>query len=791
MVTPRTETERAVFEVWKELRPDEAFVFGLDECAGRLFIPTQRRVDSLLAKISRIRKSATSPIERKLLASFGASLELREPARLPQTLLESLFGYMIKEGVKANHMRTLATDGRKALDATRRRVRGPTAPGMRALVQLACSGLDEILKVVEGELRNKDARAAVQALVAANARYAKAFDLPGFSPAGTFDETYGLFKRAGCGLGRARSYPRALRDLWDYTQTPAQVEAAGLRMLRRELRVVPEIPEGAWIRSGSAESASGPFEQRVGLVERSRGGEAWEAERLRVPRVRGDERLDGGPCILVAELAFHDLQDLIEATARELDKRPHARSGRTAHPPAGRVEGLPAIGGKSAHVIRLDALFDHVAEEGFEQRLREAGRFSQLEARAVRSEEFPLDWVLRRLLDSRNPGQDRLHPRLGRDEQVAGAFVDTEHERLVRPQLLPEVEHRPLGLGPRRQHSTVVIAGRQLRMRPTRRYGSRNGEYAVHSVFVCADDRSSGACLGGIGGRDRVAHSNLPSDKDLGAKPSPMNQPGEHASSRQAFEVGARLAQTDAAEPNVAHEKLPADEMVQRRSPRDDVPPRLARCDRKLAIAGHRLDCFGFDQGDLPPRPGPVGVRARRSEVPVALEAFPLDRADGLHGLHRVLRLRREVDRDDLAVPRGPAGHRAANCVGDLTIAYPGAARIASASISTRTCGSINRLTWSKVAAGRICWKNSACARPTFSQSSMFVTNMRVRITSSSWAPASARAASIVRKMWTAWPYASPGATTFPSGSVAVVPATATWLPMRTTREYPTIGSQG
>src|SRR5213594_1035001 len=54
MVTPRTETERAVFEVWKELRPDEAFVFRLDECAGRLFIPTQRRVRSLLANIARI-----------------------------------------------------------------------------------------------------------------------------------------------------------------------------------------------------------------------------------------------------------------------------------------------------------------------------------------------------------------------------------------------------------------------------------------------------------------------------------------------------------------------------------------------------------------------------------------------------------------------------------------------------------------------------------------------------------------------------------------------------------------
>src|SRR3989475_1119444 len=235
MVTPRTETERAVFEVWKELRPDEAFVFGLDECAGRLFVPTQRRVDSLLAEISRIQKSATSPIERKLLASFRASLELREPARLPQTLLESLFGYMIKEGVKASHMRALAADGRKAIDASRKRAHGPTAPGMRALVQLACNGLNEILKVVESELRDGDARAAIEALIAANRRYAKAFDLPGFSPEGTFDETYALFKRVGCGLGRSRSYARALRDFWDYTQTPAQVEAAGLRMMRREL----------------------------------------------------------------------------------------------------------------------------------------------------------------------------------------------------------------------------------------------------------------------------------------------------------------------------------------------------------------------------------------------------------------------------------------------------------------------------------------------------------------------------------------------------------------------------
>src|SRR2546428_5725619 len=91
----------------------------------------------------------------------------------------------------------------------------------------------------------------MESLIVANRRYAKAFDLPGFSPEGTFDETYALFKRAGCGLGRSRSYARALRDFWDYTQTPGQVEAAGLRMTRRS---APALQ-----RSASRRARDAPF----------------------------------------------------------------------------------------------------------------------------------------------------------------------------------------------------------------------------------------------------------------------------------------------------------------------------------------------------------------------------------------------------------------------------------------------------------------------------------------------------------------------------------------------------
>src|SRR2546425_6933731 len=108
MVTPQTETERAVFELWKDLRPDEAFVFGLDDCAGHLFIPTQRRGGAGLAQNFPIPKAAANAIERKGPPPFPAPPQPREPPPPPPTLLQSPLGSKIKKRVKEDHIRTLA-----------------------------------------------------------------------------------------------------------------------------------------------------------------------------------------------------------------------------------------------------------------------------------------------------------------------------------------------------------------------------------------------------------------------------------------------------------------------------------------------------------------------------------------------------------------------------------------------------------------------------------------------------------------------------------------------------------
>src|SRR2546429_9122531 len=102
MVTPRTETERAVFELWKELRPDEAFVFGLDECAGRLFIPTQRRVDRPLGQNSRWPKTAARPLKTKIRAPFRARLRPPETAPPPPTIRATRCRDILKKDVQEN-----------------------------------------------------------------------------------------------------------------------------------------------------------------------------------------------------------------------------------------------------------------------------------------------------------------------------------------------------------------------------------------------------------------------------------------------------------------------------------------------------------------------------------------------------------------------------------------------------------------------------------------------------------------------------------------------------------------
>ncbi len=236
MIEPRDRAERETFNLWKRLHPDSAYIAGVDECAGKFFVPTEGEVRQSIADARAIARTTQDPRTRKFLRALEARLVLAEPCRMPESMVGSLFGLMIKEGVREEHVVPTLKAGARALDGERRRLgKRRWATGQRALTQLATSSLEGILGVVAKELGNEEGRHAIDAARAALRRYREAFALEGFRPAGSFAETYAFYREHGCDLGRQKTYGRALRDLWDYAETPAQIEAAGLRMLRAEM----------------------------------------------------------------------------------------------------------------------------------------------------------------------------------------------------------------------------------------------------------------------------------------------------------------------------------------------------------------------------------------------------------------------------------------------------------------------------------------------------------------------------------------------------------------------------
>ncbi len=273
MGAARSPAEQQAFDLWATLHPDDAYVSGVDETVGKFFVPTFGNVRKARQRIAKARRSTKDVTLRKFFVSLDAGLTLPEPARLPESMVASFFGYMIKEDVVPGHVAALAAAGAKALDAERLRRAGTRwTAGMRALVQLSASGLEDLVGIIEKQLqlggRNPEALASIAKLRDALLRYRRAFDLPGFRPEARFEETYAFLKENGANLGRARTYSRSLRDLWDYKETPAQVESAGLRMMQQELprfRAMTVAMAGDLHCDPSPEAVVGALHSKAGL----------------------------------------------------------------------------------------------------------------------------------------------------------------------------------------------------------------------------------------------------------------------------------------------------------------------------------------------------------------------------------------------------------------------------------------------------------------------------------------------------------------------------------------------
>jgi hypothetical protein len=235
---PKSTIEASILDLWKELDPSAAFIGGLKEYAGRMPLPDFPHLESMTRKIDELSSKSETRSQKRLLASLGANVKLAlmgEAQIPPDIAISAFFAHLIKEGMVATHLTSLANETARALRAYAST--GPSRPcptGIKILTSIRCAGLLEVGDMLKKQTRSKQLQSAVQSMVATVNDYSQKFGVTGFKNSG-FDEIVEICSREGCDLGRSSYYADALANLYDYSESPTELEARGMSMLDREL----------------------------------------------------------------------------------------------------------------------------------------------------------------------------------------------------------------------------------------------------------------------------------------------------------------------------------------------------------------------------------------------------------------------------------------------------------------------------------------------------------------------------------------------------------------------------
>src|SRR3989441_11143634 len=102
---PASPVESEIFEFFKESDPSGAYINGLKERVGKIFIPSRKNLDRLSRRVEELRVKAENKPQIKGLDAGAAWITLNEPHQAPHSVLNAFFGYMIKEGIVNSHMK--------------------------------------------------------------------------------------------------------------------------------------------------------------------------------------------------------------------------------------------------------------------------------------------------------------------------------------------------------------------------------------------------------------------------------------------------------------------------------------------------------------------------------------------------------------------------------------------------------------------------------------------------------------------------------------------------------------
>ena len=224
-----------ILDFVKDVNPSAAYLMGFNDYAGKLFVASQKNVDSALRKVRALRSKARTELQRKLLDSMETQLLFDEPQPVLDDLVGTIFAHLVKEGVNDAHMLSLLDFAMRDVDACKKRYAKRDIPvAVKALTLYRLEGVLDILDTVRGQTKSSQVKEACEALKGKVTEYVKLFELEGWGK-GEFPNAERVFREKGADLGRQRFYLTALKKGFDYAETPEQLEKSAISWIDEEL----------------------------------------------------------------------------------------------------------------------------------------------------------------------------------------------------------------------------------------------------------------------------------------------------------------------------------------------------------------------------------------------------------------------------------------------------------------------------------------------------------------------------------------------------------------------------
>lgn len=236
-----SDVEKQFYEWYKETSPSSAYTEGVNECAGKFFIPSKQNLKDAEERLKTIIKQAQNRDQRRLFKSYLTGLRFNEPYMVPSGATNAFFTHLVKEGIVLEHLLSLAKLVEEALDAfTELLAKKEWSTEIKVVTCQLSDQLSGILDTIIAEAKDENLKKALANLRQRTLKYRKLYEVEGIKQ-GDFSEIFPILKKTRGKVKHKAIYPRLMADFWGYPESPQEIERKAKLWLKKELPILKKV----------------------------------------------------------------------------------------------------------------------------------------------------------------------------------------------------------------------------------------------------------------------------------------------------------------------------------------------------------------------------------------------------------------------------------------------------------------------------------------------------------------------------------------------------------------------